>query len=71
MHKMFLIIHSKSPLPIPTEVKSDLFLVIKGDFFLPKVGVRMQLGVRKRGGGKGVLLARGRQSFRRKLGSSD
>ena len=40
------------------------FLVKKGGFFLAKLGVRMLLGVRKRGGAQGVLLARGRQSFR-------
>ena len=40
------------------------FLVKKRGFFLPKLGVRMLLGTRKKGGEQGVLLARGRQSFR-------
>ena len=34
MHKKCLITHSKAPLPIPTEVESDLFRVLKKEFFL-------------------------------------
>ena len=59
MHKMFLIIHSKSPLPIPTEVKSDLFLVIKRWLSPPKRGVKMQQGVRKKRGGVGGVTSKG------------
>ena len=55
---MFLIIHSKSPLPIPNEVKSDLFLVIKRWLSPQKLGVRMQQGVKK-GGGVGGVTSKG------------
>ena len=51
MHKMFLIIQSKSPLPIPTEVKSDLFLVIKRRLFPPKSRGQDAARSKKKGGG--------------------
>ena len=59
MHKMFLIIHSKSPLPIPTEVKSDLFLVIKRRLFSPKTRGQDAARSKKKGGGEGGVTCKG------------
>ena len=54
MHKKCLITHSKAPLPIPTEVKFDLFWVLKrrlfSTLFLDFIGT-----CKKKGGESGAL----------------